>query len=63
MDCRRAAGRRKGPLAVDATLRRILAITGLVLGALWLIAVLLGDPLPGWVAPCSVVAVAAAAVI
>jgi hypothetical protein len=49
---------------VDATLiRRLLAITGLVLAALWLITVLLGDPLPGWVAPCSVVAVTAAVVI
>jgi hypothetical protein len=47
-----------------AFLRRLAAITGLVLAALWLLMVLIGGPPPpGWLPPCSLVALAAAMVL
>ena len=41
--------------------RRLLAIAGLVLAAMWLLMVLIGGPpSPGWLPPCSVVLIAGA---
>jgi hypothetical protein len=65
MGYRRACDPSEGWNLVDrAFLRRLAAITGLVLAGMWLLMVMLGGlPVPGWLPPCVGVALGAAMVL